>query len=161
MIVMSRMMIRKAHSGAAGNQTICAIAFTATKITANQRAPELPANKPSPVRAIAEPRSKCTQPQSVMSATSAPWPPTITMSSFRIAASPHRASREPTMKRTIPAKTVQPVGWRSRTDLVASIYLPFSVNGLADDFGLGLLILLVRKLLVVVESRQLGKLICG
>jgi hypothetical protein len=50
------MIIRKAHSGAAGNQTIWAIALTATKKMPATRAAELPVMRPTPVSATAEPR---------------------------------------------------------------------------------------------------------
>jgi hypothetical protein len=71
---------------------------------AAQRAPELPAKRPSPVRAMIEPRIRWTQPQVLMSARMAPWPPTMTMSLLRTAAKPQRASSDPTMKSRQPAK---------------------------------------------------------
>src|SRR6188472_333231 len=128
MIVTLRMIIRNAQSGAAGNQTICAIVFTETKKTAATRAPELPLNSPTPVRATIEPRIRWIQPQVVRSAMSAPRPPTTTTWSLRIAARPQRASSDPTMRRSAPAKTVQPVGCRCEAPPDADIQRPFSTT---------------------------------
>ena len=58
MIVTSRRMIRNAHSGAAGNQTIWATALIATKKRAVKRAHSAPVKRPSPVQATIEPRIK-------------------------------------------------------------------------------------------------------
>src|SRR3954468_6733821 len=61
-----------------------------------------------------------------MSAMITPWPPTITTSSLRIAASPYRASSEPRININAPANTVHPVGWRSsilRRSLLVSMCL--------------------------------------
>src|SRR3954447_25637260 len=108
MIVMSRTTIKNAQSGAAGNQTIWKIAFTETKNSAGKRADVLPDNRPTPVATRTPPRTRWTQPQSVTSPTIAPWPPTMTMSSLRIAASPQSAFSAPTMKSITPANAAQP-----------------------------------------------------
>src|SRR6188474_3006364 len=121
MIITSRMMIRNAQSGAAGNQTICATAFMETKKTAAQRAAALRANSPTPVMATSEPRIRYTQPQVVALEMITPLPPTITFLSSRIAASPQNASSEPTINRTMPAKTAQSDGSLCLTDLDVSI----------------------------------------
>ena len=105
--------MRNAQSGASGNHTTWEIALTVTRITATHRAVELPVASPMPLRTMIAPRIRCTQPHVEMSAMIAPWPPTTTTWSLRIAASPHNASSEPTKISTIAAKTVQPVGWRS------------------------------------------------
>ena len=54
------------------------------------------------------PRIRCTQPQVVMSATIAPWPPTTTTLSLRIPPRPQRASSEPTMNIITPANAAHP-----------------------------------------------------
>jgi hypothetical protein len=108
MIVTSSRMIRNAQRGAAGNQTICAMALSATKKIAGTRAALLPPSSPTPVRAIIDPRIRCNQPQTVMSAMIAPWPPTTTTSSLRIPARPQSALREPTMNSSTPANAAQP-----------------------------------------------------
>src|SRR5215203_6879898 len=108
MITVSRTIIRNAHSGAAGNQTIWATALTATKKTPATRAAELPVMSPTPVSATTEPRIKWIQPQVVMSKISAPVPPTTTTSSLRIAAKPQKASSDPRITIITPANAIQP-----------------------------------------------------
>src|ERR1700742_3817111 len=104
-------MIRIDQSGAAENQGSCRIAPKAISRTAVQRAIVMPASSPAPVNSTTTPRVRLIQPQVVMSATITPWPPTMTISLLRIAASPQKASSPPITSSITPAKIAHPWAW--------------------------------------------------
>ena len=80
----SKRMTMNAYSGAAGNQTMLASAFAATRMTVGQRAGAEARARSVPIR--------LTQPQVPTSPIRTPCPPTMTMSSLKIGASPQGAS---------------------------------------------------------------------
>ena len=104
---MSRRIIRNAHSGAAGNQTICEIAFTDTKKMPANRAAELPVISPIPVRAISEPSDQVDPAPGRDVGDERALTADETTSSFRIPPRPQRASSDPTMNMMQPANVAQ------------------------------------------------------
>src|SRR4051794_26984137 len=96
------------HSGNAEKTPTWAIAESAARKTAVQRAQPRPASSPKATMVITAPRTSWAQPQAVKSRIITPWPPTWTTSSLRIAASPQMALKNPAMNNMIDANCTQP-----------------------------------------------------
>src|SRR5215208_2461969 len=103
-------MITSDQSGKAVMMPIWRIALRAAKITATQRAHSCTVSSPKPVRTMTTPRMRWIHPQAVKLHTVTPRPPTVTTLGLKIAARPQSRSSVPTIRRTTPAKIVQPRG---------------------------------------------------
>src|SRR5947208_10721236 len=110
MTMQSMASTASAHSGNAENAATWAIALRVTKTIATTRAQPRPLSRPPAVRPMMTPSTRLTQPHVVKSSTMTPRPPTVTTSSFRIAASPQIELKKAATNSMIPANEIQPLG---------------------------------------------------